>query len=443
MSSFKRKSSAKTSLAPGTRVSPSSASTLITSTGIPSLDDILGGGLPLTCSLLVLAPDSHSAYGELVQKYFVAQGLVSGQRICIVDDRADDFVKDCMWTPGGSTGNVPAPSAEDEEDEKAGQHDDKIKIAWRYEQMKKFQTSVPSANSSTEEYCRTFDLTSRIPAPIIEEATESKRLNFVSIAEAYPDGLSTTNILRRLSDILNQENPDVANRAPLRICIPALGAPEWGDLTSKDILQFLHSLRALVRKHVNVCVSTSLAPHLSADTWGGRGWTQKLGWLSDAAITLAAFTANPSLLATFPAYHGLLTIHTLPAPHTLLPPSDKFSTLRGLSSSGENNLAFKCMRKRLIFETLHLDLDGGVGERRTTPSANTIALDAGTAHGGHDHTDHALHNAAPAASAAAIEIRMDHTDANPDVSAEERVVKPKKPKKKVAFHSDRPDLYDF
>lgn len=147
MSSFKRKSSAKTSLAPGTRVSPSSASTLITSTGIPSLDDILGGGLPLTCSLLVLAPDSHSAYGELVQKYFVAQGLVSGHCICVVDDRADDFIKDCMWTPRGSTGNVPAPSAEDEEDEKAGQHDDKIKIAWRYEQMKKFQTSVPSANS--------------------------------------------------------------------------------------------------------------------------------------------------------------------------------------------------------------------------------------------------------------------------------------------------------
>src|ERR1700691_3711821 len=76
--------------------------------------------------------------------------------------------------------------------------------------------------------------------------------------------------------------------------------------------------------------------------------------------------ANPSLAAISPTHHGLLHIYTLPATHTLLPPSDKFSTLRGLSSSstggsGENNLVFKCMRKRLIFENLHLDLEGGVG----------------------------------------------------------------------------------
>lgn len=42
--------------------------------------------------------------------------------------------------------------------------------------------------------------------------------------------------------------------------------------------------------------------------------------------------------------------------------------LRGLGSSGENNLAFKCTRKRMIFETLHLDVEGGTGERRTTAS---------------------------------------------------------------------------
>jgi elongator complex protein 4 len=60
----------------------------------------------------------------------------------------------------------------------------------------------------------------------------------------------------------------------------------------------------------------------------------------------------------------------------MLAPSDKLSTLRGLLASpsgaggGENNLAFKCMRKRMVFETLHLDLEGGVGERRTTPAPN-------------------------------------------------------------------------
>jgi elongator complex protein 4 len=141
----------------------------------------------------------------------------------------------------------------------------------------------------------------------------------------------------------------------------------------------------------------------------------------------------------FPSHHGLLHIHTLPAPHSLLPPSDKFSTLRGLSASaasaggsGENNLTFKCTRKRLIFETLHLDIEGGVGERRTTPS--TIALPANTSSEGHDGQT--------AKAVAAVEVTLE--DVKPEKgSVKEPEWKPKKERKKVAFQSDRPDLYDF
>jgi len=43
--------------------------------------------------------------------------------------------------------------------------------------------------------------------------------------------------------------------------------------------------------------------------------------------------------------------------------------LRGLGRSGENNLAFKCTRKRLVFETLHLDVEGGRGERQIPATA--------------------------------------------------------------------------
>lgn len=177
--------------------------------------------------------------------------------------------------------------------------------------------------------------------------------------------------------------------------------------------------------------------------------------LSQSHLSDDLIPANPSLAAIFPAHHGILHIHTLPAPHTILPSSDKFSTLRGLSSSavstggsGENNLGFKCMRKRLIFETLHLDLEGGVGERRTTPSANAMALDAGmTSHDHeHDHVD-AQRNAESAVvqvevvieSGPSVEITAGAVaEGTPDSG-----VKMKKAKKKVAFHSDRPDLYDF
>lgn len=154
MSSFKRRVTSKqTTLPLGTRILPGPIPTYVTSTGIPSLDDILASGLPLTCTQVILAPDVHSAYGELVQKYFIAQGLSCGQDVCVIDDNAQDFVAECMWIPGGgpsigigTTSNPPTPAAEEDEEEQAKDHDAKIKIAWRYEQMKQFQTTVPTSS---------------------------------------------------------------------------------------------------------------------------------------------------------------------------------------------------------------------------------------------------------------------------------------------------------
>ena len=135
-------------------------------------------------------------------------------------------------------------------------------------------------------------------------------------------------------------------------------------------------------------------------------------------------------------------------PSTLYPPSDKLSTLRGLTSSGENNLAFKCMRKRLAFETLHLDVEGGVGERRTTPA--TTVLDATP----HEHKQvERLTSTTPGAAAVQIQVEQ-ITQSMAGVSTEESVsqersstvssTKKAKQRKKVAFaSSDRPDLYDF
>jgi elongator complex protein 4 len=138
MSSFKRKAGIKTEVPVGSRPSPSSPSTFLTSTGIPSLDDILGGGLPLSCSALILAPDLHSAYGDLVRKYFLAQGLAVGHNLVLVDEDPLRVFEECMWTP---------PSFVFEEDRKeleADQQEEKIKIAWRYETMKQFRTTIDS-----------------------------------------------------------------------------------------------------------------------------------------------------------------------------------------------------------------------------------------------------------------------------------------------------------
>ncbi|KAL1713647.1 Elongator complex protein 4 [Schizophyllum commune] len=411
MSSFKRKASKQTTpILPGTRPYPGSPSTIITSTGIPSFDDILGGGLPLSCSSFIAAPDVHSSYGELASKYFVSQGLAHGHTIYVLGDEGEDWVKECVWTRDATSSFPSTPSnATTEEGEPPAASDDKIKIAWRYEQMKPFQTSV-STSANDDDFCEAaFDLASTVPESVIRDARASGKLFFID----NPD-----EVVRALDRQLAAGGAS----APVRICVPSLGSPWWGDIGGKDVLRFLHSLRGILRRHPHACASICLAPHLSAD----KALIERAGWLCDAALSLSAFTADPALSATFPSYHGLVTIHTLPALHTVLPPSDKHSTLRGSGVSGENNLAFKCTRKRMLFETLHLDIEGGVGERRTTPAPVSLGnVDASETMSRASARE--SDKARPGLAAVEVTVQVEDPE---DAS------KPKKAKKKVGFSSD-------
>ena len=149
MSSFKRRQPAAQVLqTPGTRLVPGSSSLLQISTGIPSLDDILGGGLPLGHVFTILAPDVHSAWGELVSRYYVSQGLATDQAVCLVEDNPNVFLEACMWLPGASRskselGHETTQLEEHEESHKG----EEVKIAWRYEKMEQFRTTVDHDSS--------------------------------------------------------------------------------------------------------------------------------------------------------------------------------------------------------------------------------------------------------------------------------------------------------
>jgi hypothetical protein len=85
---------------------------------------------------------------------------------------------------------------------------------------------------------------------------------------------------------------------------------------------------------------------------------------------------DPTLQPIFHPLHGLITLHSFPHTH-LLPPTIKHSSLLGLSSGGggsENNLGFRARRKRWGVETVHLGIDGGVGERRTEPAPEVARM---------------------------------------------------------------------
>lgn len=205
-------------------------------------------------------------------------------------------------------------------------------------------------------------------------------------------------------------------------------------------MRFLIGLKKLIRSKDAAALIT-FPPHLSLPGVVS-GWISQIAFSSDACITLQGFSSDPSLSASFPQYSGLLTIHSTPSPTTLLPPSYRFSELRGLhtgggtgtiTSGGENNLAFKCMRRRFVIETLHLDIEGGVSERRTAPPTGLASMDATipSTLTTNCHSTASVEIVAQARSGATV------LDEPPPPSPK------KKPKKSVAFRSDRPELYDF
>ena len=74
-----------------------------------------------------------------------------------------------------------------------------------------------------------------------------------------------------------------------------IGAHTYRRLT-KDVLHFLYSLRALLRQYPHGCASITLSPHLLLDNGVGSAFLQKVGWLADACLSLAAFSCENSAL---------------------------------------------------------------------------------------------------------------------------------------------------
>ncbi|KIO25227.1 hypothetical protein M407DRAFT_210937 [Tulasnella calospora MUT 4182] len=437
-SSFKRKAPATQPPPLGTRLNVAS-SVLELSTGVPSLDDVLGGGQPLGSILTILTPDRHSNWSELLQRYWIAQGIASGQQVCVVGEPSCSakLVEGCMWlSPAEYGDSVKGAASEDEREPGA---DEEVKIAWRYEGMKKFQTTVRTAASRRDDYNHTFELTQKIPSGVTESALQSGQLQYLS-ARSKATTPPFDEILSQIKALIEAQYATV-----MRLAIPELGGLYWGDTTPEAILRFVYLLRGMVQS-TQFSVLISMPPHLAQDVpaFDSRtvdaGWITKLGFLSDGCLSFSSFGDNPALLSAFPAYHGFVHVHRAPSVRSLVPPSHKLSVLRGLSSpsshtegGGENNLGFKCTRKRFVIETLHLDVEGGVSERRTAPPISATV---------HEHSESSLTSPATKAESAKVAVEAP-APAYDEATSPVTTTKPKKARKVVAFQSGGRDLYDF
>ncbi|WFD44206.1 Elongator subunit elp4 [Malassezia psittaci] len=319
-------------------------------------------------------------YTDLFLAYTAAQGIASEHVTVVLGPNAIGFT-DCLM--GRATDEAAAV-----EEKKQEPSSERMKIAWRYEHMQK-SNSTPQKQKEAD-FCSLFDLTKRISNEDLERA-RSNNLLYTTTDDSVLSQ-SAWDILDQAVGQCRKQAAEGSRSPALRIVLRDWGSLSW-NLGAHQMFAWLMRLRRLARSlsmpstgpAIPCIVAISLSSQALIQEAAGANLFHRLAHVADGVLGLSSFAASPTLRDVFPDSTGALRIFRTPAIGTLTNPSLRASVLRGMgtgSSSqasrgpggaggGENNLAFKVRRKRLVIDTLHLDTDGGVNERRTKPKDDT------------------------------------------------------------------------
>ncbi|XP_060070767.1 elongator complex protein 4-like [Ylistrum balloti] len=339
--SFQRKTRAKVLQIPGSKPSLYN-NQLLVSSGVPSLDSIIGGGLAVG-SVFLIEEDNFGNYGRLLLKYFCAEAVMTGHSLLL--SSADQC-------PDQITQELPAPIIDDPGSVMTTPEEDgseKMSIAWRYQHLPKFQS-----NPSTIKFGHYYDLT-KVMDPDLVSSCNRTCIGQVDLEKCDSNNVMNPRyryLLKTIKEKIDSGGFSTAQaqekRNILRIGIHSLGSPQWGESGGfcdnhedfdYSLPRFLLALRSILRTAFSVCMIT-IPTHL----FQSAAFVSRLERLCDTVVHLESFAGsdkekNPA----YKEYHGLFHIHKLPRLNTLT--SHMPDTM---------DFAFKLRRKKFTIEKLHL-----------------------------------------------------------------------------------------
>ncbi|CAF4199355.1 unnamed protein product [Rotaria sp. Silwood2] len=240
---FKKKvsSTPNTRLPSGTHLN-SNGTLLLTSSGISSLDTFIGEGLPIG-SLVLIYEDKYSTISDSILRCYLSEGIYN---------KHDLFISALRNDP---TENLPNKEEYKLIDNDLNNENDKMKIAWRYENL----STINSLSSSTTNIHYDLQNTKSISNELIEQIKIHK-LTWNNYIETQTTISYRNYLLKYLHKLLttNYSSQSIDKRI-LRIGIQSLSLSLF-DQDNKfhfdELFSFLYYLRILLRTSLATCIIT-------------------------------------------------------------------------------------------------------------------------------------------------------------------------------------------
>lgn len=203
----------------GTRATASRC--VLTSTGIASLDDMLGGGLAMG-SILLIKEDRFSQYAKLILQYAVAQGLAHSHSVSYIsleetldpqqlmaivvsksevdESDSDEFVPQMSGVSAGYSARSNLGGGIRRNNNPGDT--DNMKIAWRYQNLPKLTTGLSikdtaSSDRNTKIYTHQFDLSRKIAPQVLQNS----KLHLIDESQLLKSSLYE-DLLKTLNEVL-------------------------------------------------------------------------------------------------------------------------------------------------------------------------------------------------------------------------------------------------
>uniref|UniRef100_A0A146LQU5 Elongator complex protein 4 n=1 Tax=Lygus hesperus TaxID=30085 RepID=A0A146LQU5_LYGHE len=286
--------------------------------GIPSLDTVLGGGLPLG-SIVLLTEDELGIYSDMFLKTYLAQGLVHGDAVFLAtpDSNVKTFFE-----------SLPAPMESHADEPTVKNTGEPMTIAWRYGNSNSLRD-----NSKQLSLSNNFTFGKRISPELLNDENIHK---FSTSDSEIKDVLET--LLQDIQSLARDHNSKVqksAKRQHLRICLHHLGSFLWCAV-QEAIPKFLFKLRCIVAQYPASVIVT-----LPAMVFHDRKIVSRCCQVSDVVFGLVAIdpTSNP----LYSEYTGLFQLHKISPVNSMTPLAEV-----------SDDWAFKLIKKRLLIERLTL-----------------------------------------------------------------------------------------